>query len=174
MKIKFRICPICNCALNLHPIKPTMLYSCACGFTRWINYMDILKYKDITMGRDSQYPNDFNDEIKQNIIILLERINPFLNELKITTCSVTSGWRPPSVNANTQGASKKSSHQSGQAVDILDDKDKKLAKMILDNKELLEKYNLYMENPDFTNGKYTNWVHLQSRPTKSGNRIFIP
>lgn len=136
--------------------------------------MDILKYQDITMGRDSQYPNEFNNEIEQNIRILLERVNPFLNELKVTTCSVTSGWRPSVINANTSGAAKKSAHQSGQAVDILDDKDKKLAKLILDNKQLLDKYNLYMENPDYTNGKYTNWVHLQCRATKSGNRIFIP
>ena len=126
------------------------------------------------MGRDSQYQNEFTDEIKQNIQILLERVNPLLNELKITSASVTSGWRPAAINANTAGAAKKSAHQSGQAVDILDDKDKKLAKLILNNKGLLEKYNLFMENPDYTNGQHTNWVHLQCRPTKSGNRIFIP
>lgn len=136
--------------------------------------MDILKFNDITMGRDNQYKNEFTDEIKQNIQILLERVNPFLQELGITECKVTSGWRPAAINAATSGASKKSAHQSGQAVDLLDTKDKQLAKKVLDNKHLLEKYNLYLENPDYTNGQYTNWVHLQWRPTKSGNRVFIP
>jgi hypothetical protein len=36
--------------------------------------------------------------------------------------------------------------------------------------KLLEQYDLYMEDPLYT----TTWVHLQTRPTKSGSRVFKP
>jgi hypothetical protein len=60
----------------------------------------------------------------------------------------------------------------GLALDILDDKLQTLAKLI--TKELLIKYDLYMEHPSDTIGKSANWLHLQSAKTASGNRIFHP
>lgn len=121
------------------------------------------------MGRREQYPKDFTQDIQQNAIELLRRVNGLLAELGINKVKISSGWRPPKLNKDFGGA-KNSSHLFGMAVDIKDPNNQQLAKQILANKNLLEKYDLYLENP-----KYTSvWVHLQSRRVPSGNRVFTP
>lgn len=111
-------------------------------------------------------------ETTLNAVELLERVNALLLHLKISKADVTSGFRPSEVNSKTKGASKKSAHLTGEAVDLLDDQNQTLAKQI--TKDLLEKFDLYREDFDYTRGKYTNWVHLQTRKTRSGKRIFKP
>lgn len=91
---------------------------------------------------------------------LLERVNALLNELGVETASVTSGFRPTTINTKIVNAAKKSLHTTGKAVDILDDKDQTLGKLILSQPELLLKYGLWIEALESTTGKLSNWVRL--------------
>lgn len=115
---------------------------------------------------------ELTDQVKSNAEELLKRVNALLKELGVSKVSISSGFRPSDVNNKITNAAKRSAHQSGEALDILDDKNQTLCKKI--TKELLEKYDLYREDSDYTIGKNDNWVHLQTRPTKSGKRIFQP
>jgi len=131
-------------------------------------FTDFISKKD----RRKQYPNDFNQQIQDNAVKLLAKVNAFLNELGIESAQVTSGWRPPSVNANTPNSAKRSLHMMGLAVDILDDKDQSLAKLVPNKSDLLRKYGLWVEDKDSTRGKNTNWCHLDcgqrtDRPIRS-------
>lgn len=79
---------------------------------------------------------------------------------------VNSGYRRLEDN-KAAGGSKRSAHLSCEAVD-LEDKDGKLKAFLTE--ELLEKYDVYMEHPSAT----PSWCHIQTRPTRSGNRVFKP
>jgi len=134
-------------------------------------YTDFVTKKD----RRIQYATDFTEEINNNSIILLDKINHLLNELGIDKGDVTSGWRPPSINAKTANAAKRSAHMMGKAVDLLDNHNQDLAKLIGSRPDLLRKYDLFMEDMNSTRGQNTNWCHLDymarsDRPS----RIFIP
>jgi hypothetical protein len=117
-------------------------------------------------------------ELLGNAEALLKRVNALLQELGISKSTVTSGFRPSAVNANIANASKTSHHQRCRAVDILDDKDQSLSNKLLkdaeDNKQnsLLAKHGLYMEHPQHTVGKRTNWLHLQDVPPGSKSLVF--
>lgn len=79
---------------------------------------------------------------------------------------ITSGYRSPERNTAVGGA-KNSAHLFCQAADISDPKGS-LAEWCLQNQEILEEIELWMEEPHRTVG----WVHLQSRP--ANNRVFRP
>jgi hypothetical protein len=96
---------------------------------------------------------------------LAERVTKLLSKLGVST-TISSGFRTNKANVGAKGRAR-SAHMTGEAVDLVD-KDGSLARMI--TRELLEEFNLYLENPQFTRG----WVHLQTRKTASGNRIFNP
>lgn len=98
---------------------------------------------------------------------LAERVSKLLDELGFVT-TVSSGFRTTAANKSANGA-KRSAHQSGEAVDLWDPQGK-IAQAVLADPSILEKYDLYMESPQHTNG----WIHLSTRRTKSGNRIFLP
>lgn len=66
-----------------------------------------------------------------------------------------------------------SRHLSGDAADLVDSQDQRLAKFCLDNLDLLERLGLYMEDPSRTKSP-SAWVHLQRIPPASGNRVFMP
>lgn len=125
--------------------------------------------------RRKQYASDFTKEINDNAIILLDKVNSLLGELGIQKSDVTSGWRPAAINAKTPNAAKRSAHMISKAVDILDNHNQDLAKLIASRPDLLRKYDLFLENPDSTRGVNQNWVHLDfmarsDRPS----RIFLP
>jgi len=123
----------------------------------------MITLKTYLMGRDTMYPLDPVKEA--NAIKLLSVINKLFEELKIVP-SMTSGYRPGHWNKKA-GGSEKSAHLSCEAIDIEDKFGKIKVLLTLD---LLEKYDLYMEHPAATVG----WIHLQTRKTRSGKRIFNP
>lgn len=128
-------------------------------------------------NRRIEYPADFTQEIQDNAVKLLEKVNAFLAEIGVMNSrQVTSGWRPDAINSATPNAAKKSLHMRGLAVDILDDKDQTLAKLVLTKPDVLRKYGLFVESPDHTKGKNTNWCHLDCSPERSDrpSRMFIP
>ena len=118
---------------------------------------------DYLMERQKEYPP--TKEILDSAELLLDKVNKLFKELLIVP-KVTSGYRPGKFNAKAGGA-KKSAHMTGEAVDLKDGNNEIKKRITLQH---LEKYDLYMENPDHTDG----WVHLQTRKTRSGNRIFKP
>ena len=122
---------------------------------------------------DRETHKEVNSELIKNAEILLKKVNELLKFLNFKgTVKVSSGFRPSDVNSKIANAAKKSAHMTGEAIDLLDDSNQTLCKLI--TKEILEKFDLYREDSDATKGKVTNWCHLQTRKTSSGNRIFKP
>lgn len=128
----------------------------------------MITMQELTMGRDQTYPQDYTRAVKQNLSVLLEKINVIRNKYD-QPMTVNSGWRPPSINAATPGAAKASKHMIGLAVDIKDT-DNKLWNWCIANLETLQELGLYLEDRRYT----TSWVHFQIGAPASGKRIFKP
>lgn len=123
----------------------------------------MINLAEFLMGREKEYPID--KELEKNAIETLKRVNALFLHLNILP-KLNSGYRPDKYN-KIAGGSPRSPHLTCEAMDI-DDRKGKIKKLI--TLELLEKFDLYMEHPDYTK----TWVHLQTRKTGSGNRIFKP
>jgi hypothetical protein len=122
---------------------------------------------DYFKGRDKQFPNEFTDDVLKNADKIIARASELLSAFGEKR-KVSSGWRPTSINKQVGGA-KNSQHIYGNAVDI-EDKDGRLKKFCVENIERLIEIGLWMEDVTAT----PTWVHLQSVPPKSGDRIFKP
>lgn len=132
------------------------------------------------MGRDKQYRNECGVNIQSNAANTVNLVNrllyladqdgvqPGINPA--TGNFVASGWRPAVVNDNTCNAAAHSNHLDALACDLRDTDDRALAIWCLDNLDLLEQLGLWMEDPRWT----PDWVHLQTAPPRSGNRVYIP
>lgn len=133
---------------------------------------EIISLEAYLMGRQKLYPLEYTPELQQNAIKLLKQVNALLNELGIKSAKVSSGWRPAAINSQTPNAAKRSAHMICLAVDILDDKNQTLAKLVGSRPDLLKKYSLWMEDSNATIGINTNWCHLdlmsrQDRPSRT-------
>lgn len=127
-----------------------------------------IQKSEILMGRDKTHKDEYTEEISKNIDKLLIPLNKFRDAYG-KPMSVSSGWRPPSINAKTKNAAKKSNHTMGLACDF-QDKDGKLDAWCLKNLNKLAELGLWLESPDNTIG----WCHLQCVSPKSGNNPFKP
>lgn len=136
-----------------------------------------LRLEDYWMGRNATHKADLTPEIVLNATHLVRRVNSLaalmhgidLERHPVTGSYVSSGWRPPSVNAATPGAAMRSRHMTGQAIDLFDPEGE-IDEWCLDHLDLLSEVGLWMESPAHTKG----WCHLQSVPPRSGKRVFIP
>lgn len=124
--------------------------------------------ENLLMERDKQYPQDYTEEISQNLDKLLIIINK-IQDAYGKKFKINSGWRPPSINENTPGAAAKSRHMIGLAVDIADT-DGAIMNWVLNNLALMKELGVYLEDWRWT----PTWTHFQIVPPKSGNRILIP
>lgn len=128
--------------------------------------MKLLSMEAYLMGRDKAYP--LSAEQKANASRLLAKIH----ELQLVcphAFEVRSGYRPSAINSRVAGAAPRSKHIDCLAVDIADPRGV-IAQYLMANLHLLEKFELWMEHPDFTD----SWVHLQDQPPASGRRVFRP
>jgi uncharacterized protein YcbK (DUF882 family) len=121
---------------------------------------------------DRAKSKELTKEVLDNAKTLLEKVNSLLKDLGITNVKLSSGFRPSSVNASIANAAKKSAHMICKALDIIDDKDQTIGKLVSSKPELLRKYGLFIEDLGSTKGKNTNWVHLdivdrKDRPSRS-------
>lgn len=144
----------------------------------------MLTRADYMMGRDERYPGSVTPEVEANVAELLRRVNIFLEVAEKegvpigiderTGTPVASGLRPAAVNDRTQNAAAKSSHITGEGIDLQDTlPERPLASFALRCARpggLLEELGLYMERPQWTD----DWVHLQSRSPRSGRRVYVP
>ena len=127
------------------------------------------------LSSSGKYPERLNSDeltkaVKDNAVVLLNKVNQLLQELKIFDVKVSSGFRPSAVNAKVKGAAKKSLHMSGRAVDIYDPKHEIIQK-IMARPDLLKKYDLWLEDPAAT----PSWAHLDNGTrTERALRIFKP
>lgn len=117
------------------------------------------------MGRDTEYP------LTNELVINLDQLLTSLNKFRAAygkPMHVSSGYRPGKYNKAAGGAIN-SSHLTCEACDFKDG-DWALKQFVLMRPEILEECGLYMEHPDHTR----TWIHLQTRKTASGARIFKP
>lgn len=139
-------------------------------------YLDL----DAYLTSSGKYPDRKNspsctNEVKTNALDLISRVNALLIDLGyVDDVDVSSGFRTPEANAHTPNSAKKSAHMSGKGIDLTDNKNQTLAKLIYGDGSgaLLRKHRLMMEKMSNTVGKYTNWVHLDTveridRPDRS-------
>lgn len=134
----------------------------------------MITLSDYYMGRDWQYRGQLTEAIRANSAETVSKANLLISSYSSLTKDdtqrrVTSGWRPPEVNANTAGAALFSKHMVGQAIDI-SDPEGDLDEWCLDNPEVLQTIGLWQEHPSATKG----WCHVQTVPPKSGKRVFYP
>lgn len=127
--------------------------------------MDILSTSGKHQSREQS--DECTPEIRIATADLADRVSRLLDCLGFNP-AVKSGFRTKASN-KAAGGSKNSAHCEGKAVDLADS-DGSLKRAILHDAGLLGRFDLYMEHADAT----PTWCHLQSRPTKSGNRVFRP
>lgn len=130
------------------------------------------------MGRDATHPLDMTPQIEQNAICTIDLANRLLVLAKASGVAlsetldwgiVASGWRPPEVNARTEGASQTSKHMTGEAIDLYDPTGS-LDRWMYENPSVLKDLGLWQEHPSAT----PRWAHVQTVPPHSGNRVFYP
>lgn len=129
---------------------------------------------DYFMGRDKQYEDQLTPEIRANAERTCVLANLLIGYFKSDTGDmdrhhVTSGWRPPEVNAATPNAAPRSKHMTGQAVDLADPEGV-LDEWCMEHQAILERLGLYLEHPSATK----SWCHVQTVAPKSGKRVFYP
>jgi hypothetical protein len=117
--------------------------------------------KEYLMGRDRDYPLDVRQAL--NMAELLVRVNALLSAIG-EKARVSSGYRPSAIN-KTIGGAKMSTHTMCAGVDLVG---QKIGMFLKANIAILEEYDLFLENPDFT----PKWTHLDIKQRK--NRIFNP
>lgn len=137
--------------------------------------MKVITLEEYAMGRDEEYKDEWA-LAEPNAIVLLDRVNGFLQELNFPfDLKVSSGFRPSVINAALAHAAKHSLHIDGKAIDLSDHrgqfKDLFNPRRDIEAANLLRKYGLFMEHPAYTPG----WVHLDigSRPDRP-TRVFRP
>ncbi len=129
----------------------------------------MINLKEYLGGRDALYP--LTQEQYDNAEDLLERIAELEDHWSDESgeeFEMTSGYRPAAINATVPGAHHGDAHEDCQAID-LHDPNLELTDFLLRNTTLLEQIGLYLESPQSAK----NHCHLQSRPPKSGHRVFI-
>lgn len=135
---------------------------------------------DYFMGRDVTHGHLLGSDLRHNAGIMVELANKLLVLAKTAGVSlessprtgtiVSSGWRPPDINAGTPGAAVRSLHMRCQALDLYDP-DGDLDEWLLASAEtVLKDLGLWLEHPAATKG----WAHIQSVPPRSGRRVFYP
>lgn len=136
---------------------------------------------DFLMGRREQYPLSYSPDIEREALRTIALVSQLLTEAQAagvtlernprTGSLVSSGWRPPAVNASTPNAAVRSLHMTGRALDVYDpDGDLDEWLMTDAGQAALKRIGLWLEHPAATKG----WSHLQTVAPRSGNRVFYP
>lgn len=140
----------------------------------------MLTVADYWMGRDVTHGLALSTQIRANAARTVETVNKLLVLAKTAGVSLeinprtgsilSSGWRPPVINAATPGAAPRSKHLLALAADIYDP-DGDLDEWCLANADTaLKDLGLWLEHPAATKG----WCHVQTVPPGSKRRVFYP
>lgn len=136
---------------------------------------------DYFMGRREQYPLALTPAIERNAVRTVNLVNALMARALIdgvhmtinpvTRTPLTSGWRPPAVNAVTPNAAVNSRHMTAEACDVYDPEERiDTWLMSPAGQAALKDLGLWMEHPSAT----VSWAHVQIVPPHSGNRVFYP
>lgn len=144
----------------------------------------MISLADYFMGRDRTHAHLLGTDLRANAGRTVESANALLVLAKTagvglegnprTGSIVSSGWRPPDINAGTPGAALRSLHMRCLAIDLFDP-DGDLDDWLLSvAKTVLADLGLWMEHPSATKG----WAHVQLVPQgsfkRTGLRYFYP
>lgn len=141
----------------------------------------MIELRDYWMQRDRDYAKSLTVDIEREAERTVELANKLLDTAAlfgvilpmhpVNHTHVSSGWRPPGINAATPNAAPNSKHMTGQAIDIYDP-DGDLDDWLMSEKgqATLDSIGLWIEHPAATKG----WAHLQTLPPNSGRRVFYP
>lgn len=126
--------------------------------------------KEFLMGRVKE--EDMDKEHHANMMDLLARVNLVRNKYG-KPFKINDGYRRPQDRPKNGSAT--SWHFQGAAIDVDDNDAGDFAKWVLANLDFISspEVDLYIEDPRWTNG-CGSWVHFQSKPPKSGKRVFKP
>lgn len=115
-------------------------------------------------------------EIRMNARILAAKVNLLLTDLGWTgRVTVSSGFRPPEVNAAVPGAAKRSLHMRGLAVDLAGQDVGLAIRKHPQGAEFLRKHSLFMEALEATKSASGGWLHLDLGVRKDReSREFFP
>lgn len=107
-------------------------------------------------------------------LALASGISPGVDQ--ISSNHIASGYRPPGVNARTKNAAVASTHLTCDGGDLQDRIARSLAIFACANEDILARCGLWIEDPRWTAGTNRGdpWLHTQTKPPRSGNRIYIP
>lgn len=141
----------------------------------------MISLEQFWMGRRAQYGLALTPDIEREALRTVDLASKVLVQAgtfgvvlplhPANRSHVSSGWRPPAVNAATAGAAVNSRHMTGQAIDLYDpDGDLDEWLMTGEGQATLTALGLWMEHPSATKG----WCHLQTVPPRSGRRVFYP
>lgn len=124
---------------------------------------------DAYLGQHSQgHEEELSALVRDNAAVTVAKAN------ELCACAgiepvLRSGWRPAGYNATVVGAAAKSTHITGEAVDLADT-DGSLRDWCAQNLAELARIGLWMEDARTT----PTWLHIQTRPPASGKRVYIP
>jgi hypothetical protein len=139
----------------------------------------VITRDEYMMGRDVSHALECSPAILRNAERTVEIVSKMLILAKGAGVPITSrpdgtlinsGWRPPSLNAATPGAATRSLHMTGEACDLYDPKGHLATWAEISASTVLRDLGLWMEAPAKTKG----WLHVQTKPPRSGNRVFWP
>ncbi|WP_343625355.1 hypothetical protein [Roseateles puraquae] len=141
----------------------------------------MITISDYFMGRRERYPLALSPSIEREAFRTVDLANKLLVQAQtygvsvdihpVNKSHVSSGWRPPEVNAATPNAAARSKHMTGQAIDIYDpDGDLDDWLMTGEGQAAMVALGLWHEHPSATKG----WAHVQTVPPNSGRRTFYP
>lgn len=106
-------------------------------------------------GKYPERAKESTQEIEDNATVLLSKVNELLATLGIDEVSVSSGFRPASVNSKIVNAAKRSAHMSGKAIDLVD-VDGRVKRLVWSRPDLLRSLGLFMEDGNST----PTWCHI--------------
>lgn len=141
----------------------------------------MISVADYFMGRRERFPLALTPAIEREafrtvdlaskLLVQAQTYGVTLDVHPVNKSLVSSGWRPPEVNAGTANAAPNSKHMTGQAIDIYDP-DGDLDDWLLsgEGQAAMAALGLWHEHPSATKG----WAHLQTIPPRSGRRTFYP
>lgn len=134
-----------------------------------MKYFTFAEFERSDIARRRKIDNSIPDDIKPNIVALVDKVLDPLRTMWGAPLRVTSGYRCPALNNVLKGSSKTSQHMSGQAADI--DAGTRMENKALFNLLIISKLpfdQLIFEEGNLDEGP--DWIHVSYKTTGRNRR----